>query len=242
MYPPGAQRIPAVLSARPDSGPASLPLPGRRLLRLESVRDALLYVPPGLEASVPAPLVLLLHGAGGDAAGGLSLLSAFADAHKIIMAAPSSQGPTWDGIRGDFGPDVQMIDQTLERIFQLAPVDLNRTAVGGFSDGASYALGLGLANGNLFSSIIAFSPGFIPPATRVGQPRVFLSHGDGDSVLPINRTSRRLVPLLRRIGYDVTYREFHGPHTVPAPIAQEAITWLGWQSGAGFEAGEFDVG
>jgi phospholipase/carboxylesterase len=38
-----------------------------------------------------------------------------------------------------------------------------------------------------------------------------------------------LVPTLQADGYDVTYREFRGPHTVPAAIAQEAIDWLGWQ-------------
>jgi phospholipase/carboxylesterase len=229
MYRPGNQRNPAALSARPDSAPTSLPLPGQHLLGVESVRDALLYMPPGLVASVPAPLILLLHGAGGDAAGGLGLLSTLAETYKILLAAPSSRGPTWDGIRGDFGPDVRLIDKVLKRTFQLTRVDANRVAVGGFSDGASYALGLGLANGDLFSSIIAFSPGFIPPAPRLGRPGIFVSHGDSDTVLPIDRTSHRLVPLLKRDGYDVTYREFPGHHTVPAPIARQAITWLGSQ-------------
>ncbi|TLM87491.1 phospholipase [Pseudarthrobacter sp. NamE5] len=224
-----AQRNPAALSARPEGAPVSLPIPGQHGLGLESARDTLLYVPTGLEVGVPAPLILLLHGAGGEAAGGLALLSAFADAHRIIMAAPSSRGSTWDGVRGAFGPDVDVINRALERIFQLVSVDLNRVAIGGFSDGASYALGLGLANGNLFSDVVAFSPGFVPLAPKAGKPRVFVSHGDSDSVLPIDRTSRRLVPSLVRDGYDVTYREFAGPHTVPGPVVQEAVAWLGWQ-------------
>ncbi|TLM70513.1 phospholipase [Pseudarthrobacter sp. NamB4] len=224
-----APRNAAALNARPKSAPVSLPIPGQHLLGLESARDTLLYVPTGLEVGVPAPLILLLHGAGGEAAGGLGLLSAFADSHRIIMAAPSSRGSTWDGIRGAFGPDVDVINRALERIFQLVSVDLNRVAIGGFSDGASYALGLGLANGNLFSDVVAFSPGFIPLAPKAGKPRVFVSHGDGDSVLPIDRTSRRLVPSLVRDGYEVTYREFAGPHTVPGPVVQEAVAWLGWQ-------------
>lgn len=37
----------------------------------------------------------------------------------------------------------------------------------GFSDGASYALSLGLPNGNLFSHIVAFSPGFMRAPTLV---------------------------------------------------------------------------
>jgi phospholipase/carboxylesterase len=120
-----------------------------------------------------------------------------------------------------------VINRALGRIFELVSVDPHRIAIGGFSDGASYALGLGLANGDLFSKIIAFSPGFLPPAPRVGKPAIFVSHGDEDRVLPIDRTSRRLVPALKKDGYDVSYREFQGPHTVPVGIARETIDWLG---------------
>jgi phospholipase/carboxylesterase len=219
----------AALNARPGNEPGNAPVPGQQNLGVEPVRDTLLYVPSGLQPGQPAPLILLLHGAGGEAAGGLSLLSGFAETHQIVLAAASSRGSTWDGVRGAFGPDVQIINHTLERIFTLVSIDPGRIAVGGFSDGASYALGLGLANGDLFSNVIAFSPGFVPPVPRTGKPKVFVSHGDADSVLPIERTSRRLVPSLLADGYDVTYREFPGPHTVPAAIAREAIDWLGWQ-------------
>jgi phospholipase/carboxylesterase len=45
-------------------------------------------------------------------------------------------------------------------------------------------------------------------------------------VLPIDRCSRRLVPLLRDGGYDVTYLEFAGGHTVPDAVARRAAAWL----------------
>jgi predicted esterase len=107
-------------------------------------------------------------------------------------------------------------------------VDPERVAVAGFSDGASYALGLGLANGRLFRRVVAFSPGFVPPGPADGRPAVFVSHGDADAVLPVDRTSARIVPALRDDGLDVTYREFTGPHVVPPEIAREAVDWLGW--------------
>jgi phospholipase/carboxylesterase len=159
----------------------------------------------------------------------LGLLSGYAEKHRLVLAAPSSRTSTWDGVRGTFGADVKAVNQALKRIFQLVFVDPNRIAIGGFSDGASYALGLGLANGGLFSKIVAFSPRFVPPAPRSGRPRIFVSHGDRDNVLPIGGTSHRLVPLLRRQGYNVTYREFPGGHTVPPAIREEAIEWLGWE-------------
>src|ERR687890_28697 len=94
--------------------------------------------------------------------------------------------------------------------------------VGRFSDGASYALSLGINNGDLFTDVLAFSPGFMAPSMSVGTPRFFVSHGRRDRVLPIERCSRRIVPQLERAGYEVTYREFDGGHTVPPEITLEA--------------------
>ena len=34
------------------------------------------------------------------------------------------------------------------------------------------------------------------------------------------------VPQLRRAGYEVLYREFDGPHTVPREVAREALDWF----------------
>jgi predicted esterase len=99
-------------------------------------------------------------------------------------------------------------------------------AVAGFSDGASYALSLGLTNGDLFSDVLAFSPGFHAEDRRQGRPRFYLSHGVHDEVLPIVRTSRRIVPGLRSDGYQVTYREFDGGHVVPAECVAEAAEGL----------------
>jgi phospholipase/carboxylesterase len=99
-------------------------------------------------------------------------------------------------------------------------------AVGGFSDGASYALSLGLVNGSLFRHVIAFSPGFMDPPTTSGKPAIFVSHGTADRVLPIDKCSRRIVPLLKSAGYKVDYREFEGGHTVPPELAKAAYESL----------------
>jgi predicted esterase len=103
----------------------------------------------------------------------------------------------------------------------------NSSAIyGGFSDGTSYALSLGLANGDLFTHIIAFSPGFIPRSSRQGKPRIYISHGIQDNILPIDLCSRRIVRQLQYEHYDVSYHEFDGPHTVPMEIVREAWKWF----------------
>lgn len=111
-------------------------------------------------------------------------------------------------------------------IFARYAIDPARAALGGFSDGASYALSLGLTNGDLFASLIAFSPGFMKPARRRNGPRFFISHSPEDRALPIDQTSRRIVPELERNGYQVRYRQFVDGHSIPAEIAREAIEWF----------------
>jgi predicted esterase len=173
-----------------------------------------------------APLALTLHGAGSDARSGISHFLGLADAAGVVLLAPESRGRTWDVLVGGYGPDVEFIDRALEWTFERLMLDTRRLAITGFSDGASYALSLGLTNGDFFTHLIAFSPGFMAPVQRRGKPPVFVSHGTRDRVLPIERCSRRIVPQLDRAGYRVRYREFDGPHTVPDSIAREALRWF----------------
>lgn len=191
-------------------------------------RDALLYVPDGIGDDRPR-LVVSLHGAGGEPASSIAHFRAYADARRLVLLAPASWGPTWDVILGGWGPDVRTLDAVLEPILNAWPVDPDDVAVSGFSDGASYALSLAVANGDLFRRVLAFSPGFLASAPPAGRPDVFVTHGVADTVLPINRTSRVLVPRLRAAGYQVDYREFSGPHTVPAELVAAGLDWAGWQ-------------
>ncbi|WP_114769453.1 alpha/beta hydrolase [Microvirga subterranea] len=204
--------------AQPGDGSA-----GRHALGLGGKRDGILAVPSRFEPTKPAPLILGLHGAGGVAAQMLDLMADPAERHGVIVLAPESRGPTWDVIRGGYGPDVSFIDQALQQTFRTYAIDPERIAIAGFSDGASYALSLGLTNGALFSDVLAFSPGFMSPSRQDDLPRIFVSHGVQDSVLPIDVCSRRLVPRLNRAGYQVEYQEFGGGHVVPAEVVEGAV-------------------
>ena len=126
-------------------------------------------------------------------------------------------------IRGGYGPDVAFIDTALAQVFAHYPIDPERIAIAGFSDGASYALSLGIINGLLFSDVLAFSPGFMAPTLQEDAPRVFMCHGVEDQILPIDRCSRRLEKALREAGYDLEYREFEGAHVVPVDMVRAAV-------------------
>ena len=213
------------LTARP-SAPTGSVTPGEQPLSMGDGRDGLLYVPANYDASRPATLVLMLHGAGGSAPGALRPFRTLADEAGLVLVAPESRGMTWDAIRSSYGPDIAFIDRVLTSVFRRVAVNPERLTIEGFSDGATYALGVGLTNGDLFKRVVAFSPGFIPMVEPHARPSIFVSHGTRDQVLPIDQCSRRIVPELQRARYAVQYKEFDGPHTVPQDIAREAIAWM----------------
>lgn len=183
--------------------------------------DGLLLVPAELRPT--SPLLVFLHGAGGNATRCLPLVQPAADQHGCLVLLPTSAGRTWDFIVGGWGPDVARIDAALALAFDRYPV--SRLAFGGFSDGASYALSIGLANGHLADTLLAFSPGFAAPPELVGRPRVWISHGTDDAVLPIDRCGRPTADSLSKAGYDVSYHEFAGPHTLPPDCVDSALQW-----------------
>lgn len=212
------------LAARPRAN-VKTSAAGEHALGLDRARDAILKLPTQT-ADAPLPLIVLLHGAGGSGAGVLRRLGSAADEAGVAVLAPDSRDSTWDAIRGGFGRDVIFINRALERVFDSVAVDPARMAVGGFSDGATYAVSLGLINGDLFRRVVAFSPGFVVDGTPHGKPGFFISHGTADSILPIDQSSRAIVRNLRKRGYDVTFREFRGGHEMPADVARDSMRWL----------------
>jgi phospholipase/carboxylesterase len=95
------------------------------------------------------PLFVALHGAA--QAGDLmtTRLAGLADAVGCAILAPDSRGVTWDAIRGDFDVDPTFIGGAIAWTCDRVAVDASRLWIGGFSDGASYSLTLGIANGDV---------------------------------------------------------------------------------------------
>lgn len=213
------------LTARPHyNGQSSVS--GQVRLGLESGRDAILHIPRS-ETKSPLPLLLLLHGAGQSADDMFRYLGSAHEEAGVAVLAPNSRERTWDALCCDgFGPDVEFLNRALDRVFETVAVDTSRIAIGGFSDGATYAISLGLINGDLFNHVVGFSPGFVVEGAPQGKPRFFISHGTKDHILPINRCGRRIATDLKTRGYEVVFREFDGDHEIPADVAREGLRWL----------------
>ena len=215
----------ARLKARPTK-PSEACVPGLHPLGFGEDRGGQFFIPAAAASGKRLPLIVFLHGAARDSREGLRAMQDNAEREGFLLLVPESRGTTWDAISGSFGPDVGFIDRALEQVFRQCAVDGRHITLAGFSDGASYALSLGLANGDLFSRIIAFSPGFIVPTERFGMPWIFIAHGTRDRILPIDKTSRRFVQSLENAGYSVRYREFDGPHAIVREVVEQALRWV----------------
>jgi phospholipase/carboxylesterase len=225
VEPNGAPFVTARLTARPGI-PTATPTPGLSQLGLGQGRDGLLYVPQTYSADTPFPLFVALHGAGGSS-GDWQHYFERAEARGMVLLAPDSRDVTWNAAGATFGADVAFVDRALTYTFESCRIDPARIALAGFSDGAACALSLGLTNGDLFTHLVAYSPGrVVLRSAPVGTPLIFISHGAQDSVIAASISEDQTVPYLRAAGYNVVYQAFQGGHEVPAAIAEASLDWF----------------
>ena len=191
------------------------------------------YVPAS--ASAHPPLLVLLHGAGHRQAEMVEHFEPEAAKRGIVLLAPDSRGVTWDKVLDaeaplsvdspianaqshSFGrtPDADRVEKAIGAMARILPVDRARTVLAGFSDGATFALAMGMSRDHAFAAVIAWSPGI---AIRTENPargrRVFVSHGRSDPILKFAVTCGEIVPLLKSEGAEVTFVPFDGGHDAP---------------------------
>jgi predicted esterase len=215
------------ITAQPGT-PTEAIAEGYTTLGLATPRDGFIYVPTNYEPAQPARLLVLLHGAGSDRTQWLTAeIEAFAEARSTVILAIESRYETWDvAFLGRYDPDPAFLDDALAWTFARVNVDPTRIAIGGFSDGAAEALGIGIANAALFRRIIAFSPSVYEVPFGRGQPDVFVAHGTQDEVVPFSFSRDRVVPRLRSNGMDVNFYIFDGNHSMPSYVQSAAFEWL----------------
>jgi phospholipase/carboxylesterase len=204
---------------------SEIPFGESRLGLSDNFRDGTLYVPKGYKDGVPMPVLVMLHGYAG-AGQGARYTFPLAEEFGVIVIAPESRDLTWGQSAPGFDADVRYIGAAYRYVAELLDVDETHVALGGHSDGAGYALSMGLAYGDVFNHLMVFSGGLMIPFRKKGKPRIFFAHGVNDVQMPIDRTSRRFVSQLKAEGYDVTNREYDGGHGVSLPVVREAFEWF----------------
>jgi predicted esterase len=195
------------------------------------------YIPAAPAA--PAPLLLLFHGAGMKASEYMDGMKQEADRCGCAMLAIQSQGPTWDLITAlgqaqrkrrnqagaiEFGSDAGRVERGIAQMLARTSIDRTRIIPVGFSDGASYALSLSVANPRLFRSTVAIAPGFVMPPPRMDiTQRLFIAHGKTDRVLPFDAARAAVVAPLEQAGYDLRFKPFEGGHFIDRQSLRDGI-------------------
>lgn len=191
-----------------------------------------LLLPEPIDPTRSYPLMTVFHGAGRQDE---LLVRAYQDEparRDVLVFIPRSTYPTWDLLVGEDRPDLDFLEQAYGEIYSRVRVDHARQAVIGYSDGASYALAVGLSNPRLFAAVMGWAAGFVvfekeAIAPTDPRPRILLEHGTHDTVFPFEQIALRNCAILRRLGYEVELRvDEGGIHWPSREFQGAALDWF----------------
>ncbi len=190
------------------------------------------------EGSGPWPAVVLLHGRGGDMGDLLPLAEELPQLAWVALRAPlpyRGGGYAWYPIISDGHPDEEgfLRAQTAVRAFLVAlpgqmPVDPDRIAVVGFSQGAALAAATGVGPAGIPRACAVLSgylPGFVPVQGAPVQRHAFVAYGTLDRVVPAER-GQQASERLRVRGVTVEEHRYAMEHTVIPIEVADLRQWL----------------
>lgn len=204
---------------------------GQVRVEKESSR-ALLLTPDRIDPERRYPLVTVLHGAGRREEMLVRAYQAEPQARDALFLIPRSHHPTWDLIAANDRPDLDFLEWAYDLIYRRYPVDAERQALIGYSDGASYALSVGLSNPDIFRAVMGWAAGFLVVdeanlSAEDPKPSVLLEYGTHDPLFPFERVAIPMREQLERRGYAVHFRvDEGGKHWPSGEFQQEALDWF----------------
>ena len=193
---------------------------------------AILLTPTEIDPAKRYPLITVLHGAGRQDEMLVKACRDEPEKRDALFLVPRSLLPTWDLIASPERPDLDFLEYAYDLIFRRYPVDAGRQALLGYSDGASYALSVGLSNPHLFRAVMGWAAGFIAldPTFNLDadrKPAVLLEYGTHDQLFPFERVAVPMRENLRKAGYTVEFRvDQGGKHWPSADFLSEALDWF----------------
>ena len=193
---------------------------------------AVLLTPPQIDPSRRYPLVTVFHGAGRQDEMLVKACRGEPEARQALFLVPRSQQPTWDLIAGGQGqPDLEFLEYAWELIYRRYPIDGEKQAVVGYSDGASYALSLALSNPGFFDAALCWAAGFaMMDRNAVGaenrRTRFYLEYGTADELFPFEQVALPMRENLEQAGYEVEFSvDEGGRHWPSGSFQREALDW-----------------
>ncbi len=198
------------------------------------------------------PLVIALHGYGGNPANFRHLSSLFMEEGMILAMPQGAYDYPQDGMINQFqytfGLHSQNRDywkqadlassQYIDRLAQelKAAYAVDSVYLLGFSEGGVIAYQTAILNPQLYRGVLAFGA-YLPDlsdAQSVIDPtmlqaasglRVLIAHGETDTAVPIDR-GRQTFHTLEGLGYTCKFLSFPLGHVIPGDTLREGLRWI----------------
>jgi len=178
-----------------------------------------ILIPEAYHAGKPAPLVVALHGMGGDEN---SIFDAYGGAFKpaaeqaaFIAVCPKGRDSA-SMYRGSAEQDVMDVLAEVRRDYRIDP---NRIYLMGHSMGGYGTWSIAMAHPDVFAALGPISGGGNPSGmAMIAQIPEYVVHGDNDPTVPVTQ-SRAMVEAGKKAGASIVYVEVPGGNhmTVVAP-------------------------
>jgi predicted peptidase len=202
-------------AARPGGAPASFQVKTFSEKAGHTLKYSL-FVPAKLAAGEKLPLVLCLHGAGGNTEAAKVLATPDAQAkHPCIIMAPAcdSRSARWVDMPFRAGGERSVLPEllgALDAVIREFPVDVNRVYVTGQSMGGVGTWGLLAREAHRFAAAVPVCGIWQPEDApkMIGVP-VWAFHGDKDPQVPVEG-SRKMIAALKAAGATPRYTEYPG--------------------------------
>jgi poly(3-hydroxybutyrate) depolymerase len=188
-----------------------------------SDRSFHVFVPAGLPAEAPAPVLLLLHGSHQTGRQLLEHWTALAQREGLLLIAPDSIEPVGWQMKSD-GP--AFIHAVVDAVARGRPVHRRRLYLFGISGGAVYALTLAVLESEYFAAAAIFAGAWredsfyllLPHARRRIPIAIFV--GTRDPYFPMN-TVRKTVAGFEAAGHPVLLQQLKGRGHAYTPVSDE---------------------
>lgn len=180
-----------------------------------------MFVPQSYDGSRPAPLLVALHGMGGDENSMFDsynngALKREADRVGFVVVAPKGRD-TASMYRGSAEQDVLDVIAEVRRDYKIDP---NRIYLMGHSMGGYGTWSVAIAHPDLFAAIGPISGGGDPAGlVKIQNVPEYVVHGNDDRTVNVNE-SRRMVEAAKKAGIDVVYVEVPGGSHVSVAAPQ----------------------
>jgi phospholipase/carboxylesterase len=199
-------------------------------------------LPASAEGSNLAPVVVMVHGWGGDE----SVMWVFknvvsAEAAIITPRAPldlDGEGYIWfqRDEAGVADPASQLeaihkFEHFITTLPDLYPIDPERLLLIGFSQGGAMCNTLAMTRPELIRGVASLAsfvpklPESVPTVSSVNRLPVFIAHGTKDDIVPVEE-GRRTRQTYEQLGAEITYGEYEVRHKMSSQGIKELQAWV----------------